>query len=111
MEAFDNMLEAWTSIIPEYTESSNENLVQSSVQIFNIYLKCHLAPPDGCRTNCEDEVDEIEEDDRNKFKDQLQTIGMFGRVILSHSLPVLYRYKKSGIERNNCDLFAITDFL
>lgn len=84
------MLEAWTSIIPEYIESSSEILIQSSMQIFNTYLKCHLAPPDGCRVNTEDEVDEIEDNDRIKFKDQLQTIGMFGRVILNHSLPVLY---------------------
>lgn len=92
MEAFDNMLEAWTSIIPKYTESSNDNLVQSAMQIFNTYLKCHIAPPDGCRGNLDDEVDEIEDNDRVKFNEQLQTIGMFGRVILSHSLQVLYRY-------------------
>lgn len=89
MEGFENMLEAWTSIIPEYSESANEILVQSSTQIFNAYLKCHLAPPDGCRGNNEEEVDDMEDNDRIKFKDQLQTIGMFGRIILSHSLPVL----------------------
>lgn len=92
MEAFENMLEAWTSIIPEYSDSGNEILVQSAIQIFNTYLKCHLAPPDGCRVNNEEEVDDIEDNDRIKFKDQLQTMGMFGRIILSHSLPVLFRF-------------------
>lgn len=102
MEAFENMLEAWTTIIPEFSENLNDLLLQSSTQIFNTYLQCHLAPTDGSRHTNDQEVEEIEDNednDRIKFKDQLQTIGMFGRIIPSYTLPILYRFVKYLIEK------------
>jgi hypothetical protein len=53
---------------------------QSSVQIFNTYLQCHLSPPDGRRgvgkkDLKKEEIDGNEEDDRSKYKEQLQAIG------------------------------------
>lgn len=87
-------MEAWTSIIQEINDTSNEVLKQSATKIFNVYLQSHLTPPDGSRQPLGDEEEEIEDDednDRIKFKEQLQAIGMFGRIIPSHSLPVLFR--------------------
>lgn len=95
MESFDNMLEAWTTILKDFKDSANEYLSLASMRVFNTYLQCHLAPPDGTRSHNDDQVEEIEDNednDRIKFRDQLQTIGMFGRVILDHSLPVLYKF-------------------
>lgn len=52
---------------------------QSSVQIFNVYLQCHLSPPEGRRgiggKNLSEEEIDVEEDDKTKFMDQLQVIG------------------------------------
>lgn len=88
------MMEAWTSLLQEYSATSHNNIKECAVQIFNTYLQCHLAPPDGTRQNHENEVQEIEDNednDRISFKDQLQTIGMFGRMVPTHALPILYR--------------------
>lgn len=96
MEAFECLLETWISGPMELSMFSEEFLKHSAVQIFNTYLKCHLSPPDGTRGAGgkefnNEEIDAIEEDDRSKFKEQLQTIGNFGRQVLSHTLPLLSR--------------------
>lgn len=88
------MLEAWTNILQEYQSTSDALLNNASTRIFNTYLQCHLAPPDGTRKSSDDDAEEIEDNednDRIKFRDQLQTIGMFGRMVPDHSLLVLHR--------------------
>ena len=81
MEAFESLLETWISVISDETVFPTNFCRESSVQIFNTYLQCHLSPPDGTRgaggkeLNNED-IDANEEDDRSKFKEQLQTIGI-----------------------------------
>ncbi|XP_067013326.2 exportin-4 isoform X2 [Anabrus simplex] len=93
MEAFDHMLEAWISVLHDSQVFPNDFCKQSSIRIFDTYLKGHLSPPDGTRGQGREleteEIDETEEDDRTKFKDQLQTIGCFGRQVPDHSLPLL----------------------
>ncbi|XP_011307073.1 exportin-4-like [Fopius arisanus] len=92
MEAFEKMLETWSSVLSEGHLFPAEFCQQSSAQIFNVYLKCHLSAPEGTRNSQDDpneDIDNCEEDDRAKYKEQLQTIGNFGRQVLSHSLPVL----------------------
>lgn len=88
------MLDAWTTILQEFAQSYLENkFSECAKQVFNKYIQCHLAPPDGCRKN-NGEVEDIEDNednDRSKFKDQLQVIGMFGRVVPGHALPVLFK--------------------
>lgn len=80
MDAFERMLETWIPVLSETYLFPTEFCKQSSVQIFNTYLKCHLAPPDGTRgaggKDVDEEIDVIEEDDRTKFEEQLQTIGI-----------------------------------
>jgi hypothetical protein len=49
MEAFDHMLEAWISVLNDSQVFPKDFCKQSSMQIFNTYLKCHLSPPDGSR--------------------------------------------------------------
>lgn len=88
------MLEAWTNILQEYNSSSDKLLANAATRIFNTYLQCHLAPPDGTRKSNDEETEEIEDNednDRIKYRDQLQTIGMFGRIVPEHSLTVLYK--------------------
>ncbi|KAG8194645.1 hypothetical protein JTE90_003118 [Oedothorax gibbosus] len=101
MEAFDHITEAWTTILQDSQFFPAELNKQCSIQIFNHYLKAHLSPPDGIRpvTNANDEIDEIEEDDRVKFRDQLSSIGMFGRIIPDHSIPILVRLLEDRITR------------
>ncbi|XP_018330487.1 exportin-4-like [Agrilus planipennis] len=92
VEALENMLEAWTSILQEFIPDSENAVLNAATQIFNSYLKCHIGPPDGCRSIREEpeEIEDNEDNDRIKFRDQLQVIGMIGRTILRHSLPLLF---------------------
>lgn len=93
MEACENLLKVWMTILQEAQLFSDVFCKQACAQIFNTYLKCHLCQPDGNRgTGREldaEEIEETEEDDRVKFKDQLQAIGALGRKVPEHSIPLL----------------------
>lgn len=49
MEAFDNMLKAWTTVLGDYQLFPENFCQESCLQIFNTYLQSHLSPPDGAR--------------------------------------------------------------
>lgn len=49
MEAFDNMLKAWTTVLGDYQLFPENFCQESCLQIFNTYLQSHLSPPDGTR--------------------------------------------------------------
>ncbi|KFM64442.1 Exportin-4, partial [Stegodyphus mimosarum] len=102
MEAFDHLLEAWSTILQDNQYYPSDILRQSSIQIFNHYLKTHLSPPDGSRaigSGLKEEIDEVEEDDRAKYRDQITAIGMFGRMVIDHSIPILVRLIEERITR------------
>lgn len=104
MEAFDNILEAWSSLLQDVQSLPIDIVKQCSVQIFNTYLQCHLAAPHGNRENPDlegEEIEEAEDNDRTKFKDQLQTIGIFGRLIPDHSLVVLFSLLEERTQKLN----------
>lgn len=101
IESFDGMLEAWTNILQQYS-STDDMLMNAASRIFNTYLQCHLAPPDGNRKRGEEDAEEIEDNednDRIRFRDQLQTIGMFGRIVPEYCLPVLFKLLEVRIEK------------
>ncbi|KZC13861.1 Exportin-4 [Dufourea novaeangliae] len=66
---------------------------RSTVQIFDVYLQCHLTSPEGVRSLEEKDLNreeaDTEEDDKVRFESQLQTIGSFGRQDLCHSFSIL----------------------
>lgn len=43
----------------------------------------------------EEEISELQEDDRDQFSDQLASVGMLGRVAAEHCIPLLTRYTQS----------------
>ncbi|XP_050429581.1 exportin-4-like [Adelges cooleyi] len=89
-EAFNNILQPWVSIITNSNQAFPEDVCKNaSIQIFNTYLKCHISPPNGTKTNIDTEFNINEEDDRVANKEQLQYIGIFGRLVLEHTLPLL----------------------
>nr|XP_046471552.1 exportin-4-like isoform X1 [Neodiprion pinetum] len=114
MEAFEHLLEAWIIVLSEAQLFPSEFCKQSSAQIFNTYLSCHLAPPDGNRGAGgkelnDEEIDATEENDRDKFKEQLQTIGNFGRQVPGHSLPLLARLLEDRTNRLSGQLNRMAD--
>ncbi|OAD58633.1 Exportin-4, partial [Eufriesea mexicana] len=92
-EALDTLFDAWLYILSKEDLFSLDFLKQTFVQLFSIYLRCHLSPPEGVR-NIEDkdlEKEELDNEntDRKKFKEHLQIIGIFGRQIPHYTLPLL----------------------
>jgi len=80
-EAFNNILRPWVSIIESIRQPFQEELCKSaSIQILNTYLKCHISPPNGTKSP-DTQFNENEEDDRVVSKEQLQYIGIFGRLV------------------------------
>lgn len=81
-EAFNNILRPWVSIIENSNQSFPEELCKTaSIQIVNTYLKCHISPPNGSKTLGDNDFDENEENDLVTNKEQLQYIGIFGRLV------------------------------
>ncbi|XP_054273696.1 exportin-4-like [Macrosteles quadrilineatus] len=111
LEAFDNMLKAWTTVLGDAQIFPEDFCKQSCVQIFNTYLQSHLSPPDGTRGTGRDvdseEIDETEEDDQVKFRDQLQSIGVLGRQIPGHALPLLAKLLEDRTSRLHSQLQRI----
>lgn len=44
----------------------------------------------------EEEISELQEDDRDQFSDQLASVGMLGRIAAEHCMPLLTRYTSPG---------------
>lgn len=56
--------------------------------MFNKYVQCHLSAPDGLRA-VSDSFDDEDENDRDKYKEQLIIIGNVARESPGHSLTIL----------------------
>lgn len=56
--------------------------------MFNKYVQCHLSAPEGLRT-VSDSFDDEDENDRDKYKEQLIIIGNVARESPGHSLTIL----------------------
>ncbi|ELU09303.1 hypothetical protein CAPTEDRAFT_151878 [Capitella teleta] len=109
LEALQKTLDAWSTIANEDVGLPEECITQHALSIFNTYLQCHLAPPEGSRSalNSEEDDEEYEEQDesdREKFQGMLIAIGAFGRRVPSHSLPLISRLLESRISSLNLQL-------
>lgn len=49
MEAYDRLLESWLTLVQDEEHFPRGCFVQPAVQVFNAYIQCHLAAPDGTR--------------------------------------------------------------
>ncbi|KAK6169678.1 hypothetical protein SNE40_020678 [Patella caerulea] len=111
MEGYEKMLETWMQLISDVKSLPEGALKPQASQIFNSYLQCHISPPDGIRSqNCaeagvdDEEIDELDQDDRDKFSDQLCCIGALARVIPEHSIPLLAKVLEERVSRLNGQL-------
>ncbi|KAI4565458.1 hypothetical protein MJT46_019746 [Ovis ammon polii x Ovis aries] len=103
MEAYDRLLESWLTLVQDDKHFHKGFFTQHAVQVFNSYIQCHLAAPDGTRnltangvaSREEEEISELQEDDRDQFSDQLASVGMLGRIAAEHCIPLLTRYTRS----------------
>ena len=49
MEAYDALLECWTTLLDNASKFPADFFKPHVTQIFNLYLQCHLGAPDGLR--------------------------------------------------------------
>ncbi|XP_046903216.1 exportin-4 isoform X1 [Hypomesus transpacificus] len=107
MEAYDRLLESWLTLVQDDEHFPRGCFVQPAVQVFNSYIQCHLAAPDGTRnltangvaSHEDDEISELQEDDRELFSDQLASIGMLGRIAANHCIPLLTSLLEERVTR------------
>ncbi|XP_072542133.1 exportin-4 [Salminus brasiliensis] len=107
MEAYDKLLESWLTLVQEDEHFPRGCFVQPAVQVFNSYIQCHLAAPDGTRnltangvaSHDDEEINELQEDDRELFSDQLASIGMLGRIAAEHCIPLLTSLLEDRVTR------------
>ncbi|XP_041979831.1 exportin-4-like [Aricia agestis] len=94
--SLNKFLHTWSSIVQDSDGFSDETLVNYCIEIFNTYLQCRLAPPDGTRgvesrDGCNDDIkDDMEEDERTLHSNVLMTIGAVARKAPAHCSHVLY---------------------
>ncbi|KAK8756805.1 hypothetical protein V5799_000489 [Amblyomma americanum] len=100
-EALDQILDAWVPLLQEPSHFPEEPLKAATMRVFELYLRSRMAAPDGSRLpiNDDEEVAEEDEDDRVRFRDQLSVVGMLGRHVLPHSVPLLYRVLEDRTRR------------
>ncbi|KAK3098488.1 hypothetical protein FSP39_019964 [Pinctada imbricata] len=111
LEAYERMLETWMELVGMMKDTSIEKLKPPSIEVFNSYVQCHISPPDGIRAQDEmdakEEIDEVEEDDRERFSDQLCSIGILGRIVPEHSIPLLAKVLEDRVSRLHSQLQRI----
>uniref|UniRef100_A0A182TAG4 Exportin-4 n=1 Tax=Anopheles maculatus TaxID=74869 RepID=A0A182TAG4_9DIPT len=95
VDALSNMLGIWLAFFDDKRNYPIEPMLPYIMQMFEKYVQCHLAPPQGIRgtgrdgDGGENEITDMEESDRERFKEQLTVMGFFGRQILQHALGLL----------------------
>ncbi|XP_049872405.1 exportin-4-like isoform X2 [Pectinophora gossypiella] len=95
-ESLNKFLHTWSSLVHDSDGYSNETLMNPCIEVFNTYLQCRLAPPDGTRgtesnDGCGDDIkDDIEEDERKQHANVLLTIGAIARKAPAHCSHVLF---------------------
>ncbi|XP_028157129.1 exportin-4-like isoform X1 [Ostrinia furnacalis] len=92
-ESLNKFLHTWSSLAHDPDGFSNETLMNPCIEVFNTYLQCRLAPPDGTRGTAaeeEDIKDDNEEDERKLHSNVLLTIGAIARKAPAHCCHVLF---------------------
>lgn len=85
-DGYRRLLDGWSRLAMEDFPLSPNHCSN----IFESFLHCHLAPPLGCRpVDGNDIVLEEDEEDKDKFKDELCSIATLARVNLPHCLNLI----------------------
>ncbi|UJR16295.1 hypothetical protein I4U23_003201 [Adineta vaga] len=90
-ETFDRLLQAWSRLLYGIDFGRFANLRPLAIEVFDTYLQTHLHTDEKQDDKELDFDDDNDEDDRDLFSEQLICIGLFGRHIIDHALPLLNR--------------------
>lgn len=77
IDAYKNMLEAWLDIIdlPDMPAQQIQLIQDYAAILFNKFIESHLSSPEKSEIESTIEVNDIEENDRTLYKEQLIIIG------------------------------------
>lgn len=93
MEAFDQILVAWVSLVSSSSSFPKGFLSGPCLQILHLYVKTHIAAPEGTRNSQEEqdleEIVELRDTDLEEFDDQLSSIAQLARHVLVDAVPLL----------------------
>lgn len=88
-EAFEIMLNGWTTLVMSKLAGSKV-LLPSANTIFEHYVKSHILQPEGWRPLIrDDDIDELVEDDKERYSSQLMSIAALARLQLNTSLEAI----------------------
>ncbi|XP_065197869.1 exportin-4-like [Sycon ciliatum] len=86
-ESFDKLLECWLLWLTS-PGAVHSVMLSRSLAIFEAYLSWHLKGSSPSYQD-EEEVDELDEDDRVRYEDQLCSMGTLSRAILPACMPLM----------------------
>ncbi|KAL8573476.1 hypothetical protein ACOMHN_047747 [Nucella lapillus] len=113
MEAYEKLLDTWLTFVEERDCLPSPLIQPPAAKVFSAYMMCHLGPPHGNRAKSEaadrEEVEEIEEDDRDKFADQLCSIGALARVVPDHTVPLMASVLESLVVQYSSQLNQVKE--
>lgn len=95
-ESLTRFLETWAALLQDCDVFGSDALQAPAIELFNTYVQCRLAPPDGSRgtenadQGSEEIQDEVEEDERRQHTPVLQVVGAVSRRAAAHCTRVLY---------------------
>lgn len=105
-ESLDLLLQVWNLLLSGVEERYRAQYESAAVMIFEVYLQCHLSPPKGNRPQCadaaaEEEITDLEEDDKTKYADELAMVGRIARYSVGHSLQLLVMIFEEKVDQLN----------
>lgn len=93
MEAFDQILVAWVSLVSSSSSFPEGFLSGPCLQILHLYVKTHIAAPEGTRNSQGEqdleEIVELRDTDLEEFDDQLSSVAQLARHVLADAVPFL----------------------
>lgn len=103
IDSLQSLLDAWTTVIVTLADAA-DSVSSYAMRIFHDFLLAHIFPPDGRRAPIDDtdaDIDELEEDDRDRFVGLLLSISCLGRTTPHASMLLLTSILEKRIELLN----------
>uniref|UniRef100_UPI00358FA5D2 exportin-4 isoform X2 n=1 Tax=Myxine glutinosa TaxID=7769 RepID=UPI00358FA5D2 len=112
MYAYERLLDSWLNLLQDNKQLCKDFVSEPAALIFRSFVQCHLSAPAGTRNLTangvaspdKEEINDVQEDDRDFFADQLASVGMLGRMAAPLCIPLLTRLLEERIVEMNRNL-------
>nr|CAB3267795.1 exportin-4-like [Phallusia mammillata] len=112
MEAYENLLDSWTTLIERMGDGDKTNFIAPCAkEIVTCYVQCHICPPEGTRKpgfdDDDSDIDELEEDDSEKFGCQLISVASLARTVPHETIPLITKLLEERTNRLSSHLHRV----